>query len=135
MYKTKQQVGQDAVALVLPIIQEHLGEVFTATKERYNTLDLYSKSYWVEVKSRCPPYFPEHPKLQDGWLIPECKIERAKKEEKETYFFYFFWMDNSLWKYKFDPKDFQDLVAKRAYPSPQMHYCVPQHLWARLEHL
>jgi len=135
MYKTKQDVGKEAVQIVLPIIEAHLGETFTATKERYNTLDLYSNSFWVEVKSRCPPYFPEHPKLQEGWLLPACKIERAKKEEKETYFFYFFWMDQSLWKYKFKQEDFLHLEPKRAWPSPQMHYCLPQSLWEKVPHL
>jgi hypothetical protein len=134
-YKTKQDVGREAVTIVLPIIEKHLGEIFTATKERFNTLDLYSTSFLVEVKSRCPPYYPGHPKLQEGWLIPACKIERSKKEEKQTYFFYFFWMDQSLWKYKFNQADFLDLVPKRAYPSPQMHYSVPLHLWESVPHL
>jgi hypothetical protein len=132
MYKTKQQIGKEAVQIVLPMIQENLGECFTATKERFNTLDLESESYWVEVKSRCPPYHPAHPKLADGWLIPTCKIERAKKESKQTFFFYFFWEDGSLWKYRFKPEDFQGLIPKKPWPSNQDHYVLPQAYWERV---
>ena len=88
-------------------------------------MDFESPTYFVELKSRSPKY---HPADFEGWLLPCCKGEEAKKNKhKKTLFFYYWQITNELYVLEYDEKLFEGF--EREVPSwhkeKQEHYYVP----------
>ena len=133
-YSITKELGRLGEEEIFPLLEQFLDEPITHTAKENDTLDGESESYWVELKCRQPPYKSDAPILRSGWLLPECKIVRASKESKPTYFFYYFVADDTLWYYKYNPEDFKTLTPKpfHFHPRKQTHYWVPPSLWTQI---
>jgi hypothetical protein len=134
--KERWEFGMKGQEQVLPLIEAVLGETLTLTEKFYDTMDAVSESHWVEIKTRSPKYSWTDSYIQrEGWLVPACKIERARNETKTVSFFYFWTKDQSLWAFQFSPDAVSDLTptVPRWHPDKQPHYYIPQDRWSRIE--
>lgn len=130
--KARHEFGKSAEKDIKPYLEFLLGEELTKTESAYDTMDFVSENYFIELKTRTVRYHWDTPLIhKEGWLIPACKIDRARKEKKKVLFFYFWKSDNSLWELEYSPEAFADLEP--AIPSwhadKQLHYYVPQDRW------
>jgi hypothetical protein len=128
----RHEFGKTAERDLKPYLESLLGEELTQTESRFDTMDFVSKNYFIELKARTAKYHWETPLIADeGWLIPTCKIDRAKSETKKVLFFYFWKSDHSLWKLEYSPETFSDLRPRVPWfhSQRQLHYFVPQDRW------
>lgn len=114
------------------MIEQHLDEPIVFTKMTNDTMDAESKSYWIEIKCRLPSYHWSDGCMQSGWLIPACKILRARENKKATRFYYYWQSDKSLWYWDYNEKDLEGL--KPSIPphhrDSQLHFYLPQRVWS-----
>ncbi len=102
-----------------PALEKAVGEPLVKTSEDVDTMDFEGKTCFVELKSRGDQYhYSQWFIKKDGWLLPTCKIARARKEVKEgkkVVFFYFWRAGKSLWRWDFSEEGLLD--AKEEYPT------------------
>lgn len=134
--KARHEFGKQGEAEVLPLIEAVIGELIRPTEKHYDTMDGESDNFWIEVKTRTSAYHYTDAVIEkEGWLIPACKIERAKIERKRVRFYYFWRKDNSLWELEFSPEVIADLKPRVPYfhKDKQLHYYIPGSRWTRIE--
>ena len=133
--KARHDFGKKGEAEALPLIELVIGETLTPTEKFYDTMDAVSDNYWVEIKTRSSKYHHEDAFIvREGWLVPACKIERAKQEAasgKKTNFYYYWKSDNSLWELEWDESKTADLTPSVPswHADKQLHYYIPQDRW------
>ena len=113
-----------------------LGENLTPTVKFYDTMDAESENYWVEIKTRSKTYHWEDKIMEEGWLIPACKIKRAMEEKTKKVCFYYYWKsDCSLWELEFSPAAIEGLEPSVPWwhKEKQLHYKIPQDRWTKIE--
>jgi hypothetical protein len=130
---TRLPYGLEGQTLVKPRIESHITEPIVFTSATYDTMDAESDSYWIEIKRRSKQYHWSQPLLlREGILIPACKIERAKTEQKTVRFYYLWDSDDSLWFWDYNEKDL--LTCRKDIPpwhrDKQEHYYLPQRVWS-----
>jgi hypothetical protein len=133
--KERWEFGKASEKEIKPFLESIIGEPLIPTSKFYDTMDFESESYLIELKTRSNKYHWDSPViLKEGWLLPECKIDRAKKETKKVLFFYFWASDQSLWTLEYSPEVFADLKPKIPFwnPDRQPHFYVPQDEWTRI---
>lgn len=121
-----------------PVIQKQIGETITKTTLQTDTMDFESESTFAELKSRSDQYhYSQWFIKRDGWLLPTCKINRAKEElkkGKKVIFFYFWVADKSLWRLDFTEEGCLDMNHK--YPEwhhdQQQQTYIKDHYWKRI---
>ena len=131
-----QATGNEGLQIVKPLVEKVLDQPLTVTQFFYDTMDLEGSDCFVEIKTRTEKYHWEDEKIErEGWLIPACKIERAQKEQKKCYFYYYWRSDKSLWELEYCPELFQDLnpVIPWWHKDQQRHYYVPRERWTLIE--
>ena len=132
---TRYPQGMEGQDFLQSLIERHLGESICFTECQTDTMDAESYSFWIEIKTR-PQYHYSLPKIKkEGWIIPVCKILRAREEPKQVRFYYFWKNDMSLWYYDYCEKDMESAVIKipENHPDNQPHVYLKQHLWKEVE--
>lgn len=116
-----------------PILQSIVGEEIVQTLDRFDTADFESEHFFLELKSR-RKYSPQNKYVDSttypDWLIPVAKI--AKADEKETWFFYHFEGDNTLWRILYDPIVFKSFKKAPSPSNPSLHFYIPKDKWEQL---
>lgn len=127
--------GIEAQEFLKSVIEEHLGEEITGTPYVYDTMDFTSENYCIELKRRFKPYNPSDWFMKDGWLIPACKIFRAREESRKTRFYYYFDSDESLWYWDYNQEEADKCMCKvpKNHRDNQLHYYLPQTLWKLIQ--
>lgn len=134
--KERWDYGKQSFNLLLPILEDYLDEPIQETKAFYDVLDAKTKTWDIEVKSRTNKYhWSDTFIMRDGWLIPSCKIEYAKKSERPFLFFYWWRKDDSLWEWEFNAEDLKGLkpFVPSWHKEHQEHYNIPFKSWKRIE--
>lgn len=112
-----------------PALELAIGESLVKTEDRYDVMDFQGKNCFVELKTRGDQYHYSQSFIKkDGWIIPYCKIEKAKEEVakgKRVIFFYFWTAGKSLWRWDFSEKDL--LGCKIEYPK--WHHDLQQQIY------
>jgi hypothetical protein len=118
-FEVRSKLGLYYEKVLKPALEKAVGEPLTKTSEDLDTMDFEGKTCFVELKTRGDQY---HPSLwyikKDGWILPTCKITRAREEVKEgkrVVFFYFWRAGQSLWRWDFGEEGLKD--AKEEYPE------------------
>lgn len=119
-------------------IESVIGEPIQKTSYSGDMMDFESKNYFIELKSRGDQYhFSQTFIKKDGWLLPYCKIDRARKEKSEgkiCIFFYFWTAGRSLWKWDFNEEDL--VGCKVEYPpwhqDGQRQIYIPEKCWIQV---
>jgi len=112
-----------------------LGEKITETTEFYDTMDGKTEQKDLEVKTRTPKYnWKSDYIMKEGWLIPCCKIDRARVSGRPTFYFYYWKCDDSVWVLEYSKEKFKGLQARIPpwHKEQQEHYYVPFNLWKRI---
>ena len=103
--KVRYDFGASHEKKLKPLLEQLLNEKLVKTRHLYDVMDFESESYFVELKSRSPEYYPAH---FDTWYIPTCKgIEAWKNKHKKTVFFYYWTSTEDLYRLDFDVKKFK----------------------------
>lgn len=111
--KSRYDFGVSHEKRLKPILEQILGESLVKTRHLYDVMDFESKSYFVELKSRSPEYWPSD---FPTWLIPSCKEAEAKRNShKKTIFFYYWVSTDDLYRLDYDETVFKPY--KREVPS------------------
>ena len=135
-FQRQTQIGDEGILIVKPMVEDVLGEELKVSSYFWDTIDLESENYLVEVKSRTYNYHWKDDFIEkEGWLIPECKVKRARTEKKKVIFYYYWRSDGSLWELEYD-QDVFDSLTPRVPPwhkDQQSHYFVPRRFWTLIE--
>ena len=121
-----------------PALEKAVGEPLVKTSEDLDTMDFEGKTCFVELKSRSDQYhYSQWFIKRDGWILPTCKITRARQEVKEgkkVVFFYFWKAGKSLWRWDFSEGGLLD--AKEKYPDwhqdKQKQTYIKERHWVRV---
>lgn len=121
-----------------PALETAVGETLVKTAEERDTMDFEGETCFVEVKTRSDQYHYNQPFIKnDGWLLPFCKIVRARQEVKKgkrVVFFYFWKAGKSLWRWDFSEEGC--LGAKEEYPpwhqDKQKQVYIKEQHWTRV---
>ena len=108
-----------------PVIEGLLGEMLLHTNNRYARHDWDCETFCVELKSRTGASTD-----YDKWLLPACKIDKAREAKKPTIFFYYFEKDEALFKCVYDER-FNYLERSVPHFTKQEHVYVPSVWWER----
>ena len=133
---TRYNQGIEGQYFLQSSIEKHLGESIVWTTCQTDTMDAESKTYWIEIKRRLGTYHYSNKIIrEEGWVIPVCKMERARQEKKKTRFYYFWDSDQSLWYWEFNPTQLRDMMIKipTNHRDNQPHYYIPQSFWKKVE--
>ena len=125
--------GIEGQNFLKPLIENHLEEPIVFTLCQTDTMDAESEHYWIEIKRRFAKYhYTDSFILREGWLIPACKIKRARTEKKRVRFYYYWDSDESLWYWDYDERDLEGLtpVVPPWHRDGQLHYYLPQRVWS-----
>jgi len=115
-----------------------MGKTLVKTAEEVDTMDFMGDGCFVELKTRSDQYHYSQAFIQkDGWILPSCKIARARYEVSQgnrVVFFYFWKADKTLWRWDFSEEGC--LGAKEEYPSwhhdKQKQIYIKQQHWKRV---
>jgi len=137
-YEVRKVLGNYYEMVLKPALEKAVGEPLVKTSEDVDTMDFEGKTCFVELKSRGDQYhYSQWFIKKDGWLLPTCKITRARKEVKEgkkVVFFYFWRAGKSLWRWDFSEEGLLD--AKEEYPQwhqdRQKQTYIKEHNWVRV---
>ena len=117
---------------LIPFLESFLGEKITETTALYDLIDGKTATRDIEVKSRTLNYFYTDPFIQrDGWLMPACKIQHAKRSGRPLLFFYNWKRDDSVWVFEYSPEAMKGLkpFVPHWKKDGQLHYNIPQNRW------
>lgn len=137
-YLTRGPLGLYYEQKLKPTLESIVKEHLVKTEETYETMDFESENCFVELKTRSDQYHYSQSFIKrDGWLLPFCKIERARKEiqkGKKVYFFYFWKAGKSLWIWEFSEEGCLDM--KKKYPpwheDQQEQAYIQERHWKRI---
>lgn len=137
-YKFRGALGLYYEKVLQPALEKAVGESLVKTTEEMDTMDFEGKTCFVELKTRGDQYhYSQSFFKKDGWLLPSCKIVRAREEVKKgkkVFFFYFWRAGKSLWMWEFSEAGV--LGAKQEYPSwhqdGQQQTYIKEQFWTRL---
>lgn len=123
-----------------PKLSEFLEDDIKKVEYQYSNLDFVGAKTWSELKVRTSDYHhTDRVMREEGWLIPACKVFKAKElyKKKDIFFFYLWERDGSLWAMKYDPSIFETLVPRVPswHHDRQLHYYIPQHEWKLIDFL
>ena len=123
---TKQYL--DGIALedfFKPILEDIHSKTFIKTTKRFECIDFVNPDLDVELKTR------NYPSTDfSSWLLPVCKTIKAEKENKETYFYYFWKTDKKLFRMKYSKELFDTFVREYPFFNPkQEHFFIPANCW------
>ena len=133
--KERWDYGKSAFDSLKPILEQYLDQPLEETKMFYDIMDAKTATWDIEVKARTPKYHWSDPFIKrDGWLIPKCKIDYAKKSDRPFLFFYWWRKDNSLWEMEYDDSCIEGLepVVPWFHKERQEHYYIPFSKWTRI---
>lgn len=134
--KERWDYGKSSFDVLRPILEYYLDEPLEETKLFYDIMDAKTKHWDIEVKSRTPKYHWEDSFImREGWLIPSCKVEYAKKSDRPFLFFYWWRADNSLWELEYSDEAIEGLtpIVPPWHKEQQEHYYIPFNRWTRIE--
>lgn len=137
-YQTRGPLGLYYETILKPALEQSIGEVLVKTEDERDTMDFESQNYFVELKTRSDQYHYSQSFIKkDGWLLPSCKIRRAREEVargKKVVFFYFWKAGKSLWRWDFSEEGCLDALEK--YPEfhldRQQQTYIKEHHWVRV---
>jgi hypothetical protein len=121
-----------------PALEKSVGEPLMKTSDEMDMMDFEGDTCFVEVKTRSDQYhYSQEFIKKDGWLLPSCKIARAREEAKKgktVVFFYFWKAGKSLWRWDFSEESFLDCNEK--YPEwhhdQQKQAYIKEQNWTRV---
>lgn len=124
--------------ILQPKLERSVGESLVKTSDEMDTMDFEGETCFVEVKTRSDKYHYSQPFIKkDGWLLPACKIARARQEAKngkKVVFFYFWKAGKTLWRWDFSEEGCLD--GKEEYPSwhadQQKQAYIKEHHWKQV---
>ena len=124
--------------ILKPRLENIVGEALTKTSESCDEMDFESENYYVELKTRSDSYHPSQWFIKrDGWILPYCKILRARQEiakGKRVIFFYFWIAGKTLYRWDFTEEGVGD--AKLEYPEwhldQQQQIYIKEHHWIQI---
>jgi len=134
--KERHDFGLLGESVVLPLVEQIIGEPILKTSSVYDTVDGESENYLIEIKTRTSRYHWTDALIeQEGWLIPACKIERAQTSTKKVCFYYYWTADKSLWELEYSPDVFAQLTPTIPpwHADHQRHYYVKRNEWTLIE--
>jgi hypothetical protein len=137
-FHARSRVGLYYEKILKPALEVTVGEDLVKTAEDTDTMDFEGKTVFVELKSRSDQYHYSQEFIQrEGWLLPSCKIARAREEVargKRVVFFYFWKAGKSLWSWEFSEAGLVDCEEK--YPSwhldKQKQVYIKERHWSRV---
>ena len=133
--RAKGDYGRANEELLLPFLELlHEDQHFRHTEDSKDTMDFCSEDIYIEVKTRKTYSWSDSQIQREGFLLPFCKIERALKESKKVFFYYYWKTDKSLWSWEFKKEQASLLkpFVPRWHYEKQRHVAVPVSWW-RLE--
>lgn len=123
-FSARSRLGLYYEMVLKPALEKAVGEPLTKTKEEMDCMDFEGRTCFVELKTRSDQYHYSQSFIKrDGWILPTCKIVRARKEVKEgkrVFFFYFWLAGKSLWQWDFSEGGLLDSLEK--YPEWHQDY-------------
>ena len=118
-FEARSKLGLYYEHILKPALEMSVGETITKTTDCHDMMDFQGKTVFVELKTRGDQYHFSQDFIQKkGWILPFCKIERARQEVakgKQVVFFYFWLAGKSLWRWDFSEEGILD--SKEEYPS------------------
>jgi len=137
-FEARSKLGLYYEMVLKPALEKAVGEPLVKTSEDLDTMDFEGKTCFVELKSRSDQYhYSQWFIKRDGWILPTCKITRARQEVKEgkkVVFFYFWKAGKSLWRWDFSEEGLAD--CKEEYPQwhqdQQKQTYVKEHNWTKV---
>ena len=137
-YHIRSKLGLYYEMILKPQIERAIGEEVYKTVESTDTMDYFSETSFVELKTRGDQYhYSQEFIKKKGWLLPYCKIERAREEVKNgkrVVFFYFWRAGKTLWRWDFSEEGCLDAVEE--YPpwhqDLQKQIYIKDHHWKRV---
>ena len=124
--------------ILQPALEMSVGQPLVKTAMTTDTMDFEGETCFVELKSRGDQYhYTQSFIKKDGWLLPSCKIRRAREEVekgKQVVFFYFWTAGKSLWRWDFNESDL--VGCKEEYPlwhhDKQKQIYIKEQCWTRV---
>lgn len=121
--------------ILKPKLEDLIGEPILKTTMETDTMDFESETAFIELKTRSDQYHPSQSFIKkDGWILPYCKIQRAREEVakgKRVIFFYFWLAGKTLYRWDFSEAGILD--AKVEYPAwhrdHQQQIYIKEHHW------
>jgi hypothetical protein len=137
-FESRGPLGLYYEKILHPTLEKIVGETLVKTASCFDEVDFEGETCFVELKTRSDKYHYSQSFIQkDGWILPSCKIMRAREEVKKgkkVFFFYFWKAGKSLWIWEFSEEGC--LGAKEEYPSwhqdGQKHIYIKQSNWKRV---
>lgn len=137
-FEQRSKLGFYYETVLQPALERVVGEALVKTSEETDTMDFEGETCFVELKSRSDQYHYSQSFIKkDGWLLPSCKITRAREEVKKgkrVVFFYFWKAGKSLWMWEFSEEGC--LGAKEEYPKwhqdKQKQTYIHERVWTRV---
>jgi len=132
--KERHEYGKKAENRLLPVLETIIGEKIVPTANSCDTMDGVSETWDVELKRRTAKYsWADEKIMKEGWLIPACKITRARTSGKRTAFFYSWEKDESLWMFEYTEASMNGLKSYVPFwhIDKQPHFNIPFCLWTR----
>lgn len=128
--QVRHEFGIQNQSALLPFLERYLGETITETKKFYDTIDGKTATKDVEIKTRTNKYHYTHPKIvEEGWLIPACKIQHARESGRPFVCFYYWKSDESVWMFEFAEEKLGVPFIPSWHPDKQLHYTIKQDKW------
>lgn len=130
--KERHDYGTANQRTLIPFLESYLGERIAETTAFYDTIDGKTASYDIEIKSRKPNYsYKDFYIMRDGWLLPACKIEHARKSKRPFLCFYYWLCDKSVWVFEFSEEAMEGLepFVPSWHKEQQLHYNIPFNRW------
>ena len=120
--------------LLKATLERVVGEPIVKTSEEYDTMDFQGNTSFLELKARSDQYHYSQSFIKkQGWLLPYCKIQRAKEEVakgKRVVFFYFWKADKTLWMWEYSEEALTDCIIK----YPDWHIDQQQQIYVKEMH-
>ena len=122
--------GKKYETLLHHLLEQVFQEKLMKTAEEYDSMDYEGESCWVELKVRANWYWPCQFK---DWLLPYCKTQRAKKEEKNVYFVYYWTSTEQLFIIPYSSAfDSYVVDVPEWKQDKQLQVYVPSHDWEEI---
>lgn len=137
-FETRGPPGLYYEKILKPALETAVREALVKTAEEMDCMDFEGQSCFVELKTRSDKYHYSQSFIQrDGWLLPSCKITRAREEVKKgkrVVFFYFWKAGKSLWRWDFSEEGCRNALEK--YPEwhddKQKQIYIKEQHWTRV---
>lgn len=116
---------------LMPRCMTAVGEDLKKTTNKYDTMDFEGESCYVELKVRTKQYWPCQ---FANWLMPYCKIQRAKEEKKKVFFFYYWISTKQMFAIQYDEKLFDSFTVDvpEWKDDKQLQIYIPRELWKEI---